>query len=168
MDIFLYKMLLALHYHTMVWWGRGKMVQSQQQRLWEAQILGVRELTEQTHLLGTLGKLLYPFPGPRDPCHLEPVLSLLYWLRPSDVMVSSVSCTEMAPSWLKEPTWLAPGGILPGQSQPVLAGCWPPLTTRQAARIFKWQSQLSLYYYGRQIGQCENKSNQPKKKNKGV
>lgn len=101
MDIFLYKMLLALHYHTVVWWGRGKMVQSQQQRLWEAQILGVRELAEQTHLLGTLGKLLYPFPGPRDPCHLEPVLSLLYWLRPSDVTVSSVSCTEMAPSWLK-------------------------------------------------------------------
>lgn len=101
MDIFLYKMLLASHYHTVVWWSRGKMVQSQQQRLWEAQILGVRELTEQTHLLGTLGKLLYPFPGPRDPCHLEPVLSLLYWLRPSDVTVSSVSRTEMAPSWLK-------------------------------------------------------------------
>lgn len=51
-------------------------------------------MTEQTHLLGTLGKLIRPFPGPKDWCHLEPVLSLLYWLWPSDVMVFSVSGTE--------------------------------------------------------------------------
>lgn len=98
-DIFLYKMLLASRHHTLG--DRGKMVPSQWRRLWETQILGVREVTEQTHLLRTLGKLLYPFPGPRGQCHLEPVLSLLYWLQPSDVKVSSVSGTETAPSWLK-------------------------------------------------------------------
>lgn len=58
-------------------------------------------MAEQTHLLGTLGKPLDPFPGPRDLSHLEPVLSLLYWLQSSDIMVSS---GDQLPIGLREVT----------------------------------------------------------------